>query len=131
MALSLKSILSPETSVLLGVANGAIVAGIYSGYLPPFAFVRASDPHDDDVEKSRKAAAWTSATFLGFMYLLTRDRNSFLIGGLVLVAVDYTAKHANGMDPTTGRLADDSPQIAHDDSVNVYPVPDYATADDI
>lgn len=124
--MALRSILNPNTSVMLGVANGAIITGIYGGYLPPVAQIRVSDPHDEDVEATRKAAAWTSAAVLGFMFLLTRDRNSFLIGGLVLVAVDYTVKHKNGVDPATGKLASPDTQIGYNDSqANVYSMPDY------
>jgi hypothetical protein len=130
--MNFESILTPDTSVLLGVANGGIIAAIYSGYLPPLAMVRTADAHDSDIDATRKAAAWTSAGFLAFMFLLTRDRNSFLIGGLVLVGIDYTVKHTNGTDPQTGKLAHSQAQIGYDDtSNNVYSLPDYQSVDDI
>lgn len=121
----LKSVLSPDTSVLLGVANGAIILGIYQHNLPNSASIRTADPHDHDIEKSRMASAWTAAAFLAFMFLLTRDRNSFLIGGLTLGAVDITVKHSNGMNPSTGKLHADAESIAPE-MANVYPMPDYA-----
>lgn len=123
--MKLKSILSPDTSVLLGVANGAIILGIYQHNLPNVASVRTADPHDHDIEAARKASAWTAAAFLAFMFLLTRDRNSFLIGGLTLGAIDITVKHSNGMNPATGKLHADAPSLAPE-MANVYPMPDYA-----
>lgn len=123
--MKLKSILSPDTSVLLGVANGAIILGIYQHNLPNTASIRTADPHDKDIEGGRKMAAWTAAAFLAFMYLLTRDRNSFLIGGLTLGAVDITVKHSNGLNPSTGKLHADAESIAPE-MANVYPMPDYA-----
>lgn len=128
----MKSILNPDTSVLLGVANGAVILGIYQGYLPSAASIRTADPHDSDIEGVRKGAAWTSAGFLAFMFLLTRDRNSFLIGGLTLAAVDLTIKHSNGLNPSTGKLDAEHGESLYDeadDGQNNYPMPDYETAD--
>lgn len=129
--MSLKSILSPDTSVLLGVAEGAIIAGIYSGYLPSFASIRTADPHDGDIETARKAAAWTSGALLAFMFILTRDRNAFLIGGLVLTGVDFTVKHSNGLNPGTGKLDGGygADSLGDDEMANVYPMADYESAD--
>lgn len=123
------SILKPDTSVMVGLANGGIIAAIYSGALPSVASIRTADPQDRDIEGARKMAAWTSASVLGFMYLLTRDRNSFLIGGLVLGAVDFLVKHSNGMDPMTGLLnAFDghSGEPLDHETASMYPLPDYA-----
>src|SRR5260221_12453582 len=116
--MTLKSILTPDTSVLLGVANGAIILGIYQHNLPNTASVRTADPHDKDIEGSRKMAAWTSAAFLAFMYLLTRDRNSFLIGGLILAAVNIKNKHSNRLNPPTRKMYA-HPQIIAPEMANV------------
>lgn len=124
-----KSILNPDTSVLVGLANGGIIIGIYSGALPTVATIRTADPQDRDIESSRKMAAWTSAAVLSFMFLLTRDRNSFLIGGLVLGGVDFLVKHSNGMDPVTGFLTamdGHGGQPLDDETASIYPLPDYA-----
>ena len=130
--MSFKSILSPDTSVLLGVANGAIIAGIYSGYLPSLASIRTADPHDGDIESARKAAAWTSAALLSFMFILTRDRNAFLIGGVVLTGVDFTVKHSNGVNPTTGKLdSNNMDSLGDDDLANVYPMTQYDDVEDL
>jgi hypothetical protein len=120
-----RSVLKPDTSVLLGLANGGVILGIYNGNLPFMAQIRTGDAHDGDIEATRKAAAWTSAAILGFMYLVTRDRNAFLIGGLVLTAVDFTVKHANGVNPGTGKLDDvNGSQITED--AQLYAMPDYS-----
>lgn len=132
--MNMKSILSPDTSVLLGVANGAIILGIYNGNVPIAAAIRASEPtNDSDIEAQRRAAAWMSAGFLAFMFLLTRDRNSFLIGGLVLAGVDYTVKHGNGIDPSSGKLDDGKGDSIAADAMagNVYPMPSYDESDSV
>lgn len=110
---------------MLGIANGALILSIYDKNVPSVAQVRVSDAHDGDVETSRKHAAWASAGVLGFMYLLTRDRNSFLIGGLVLAAVDIMVKHANGVNPMTGTLETGDDETISPELANTYPLPNY------
>lgn len=129
MGLLPNSILKPDTSVMLGVANGALIASIYDKTIPSVAAVRVADSHDTDIEAARKHAAWASAGVLGFMYLLTRDRNSFLIGGLVLASVDLIVKHANGMNPTTGSLDSNDSESIDPSLVNDYSLPDYQQDD--
>lgn len=124
-----KSILSPDTSVMVGLAEGAVVVTVYQHMLPNAASIRVSDtPHDKDIESARKAAAWTSAGVIGFLFLLTRDKNAALIGGLVLAGLDYMVKHSNGFNPATGKLHSDSQDSIAADAIaqNVYPLPDYS-----
>lgn len=103
--MSLKSVLKPDASVLVGLANAAIVVAIYQGSLPPNADIRVgTKPHDQNIDSSRKAAAWKAAAVLGLVFLMTRDVNSALIGGAVLAAEDYHVKHSNGIDPKSGKL---------------------------
>lgn len=125
MSLLPKSILNPNTSVMIGIANGALIVSIYDKTVPSVASVRVADPHDGDIESARKHAAWASAGVLGFVYLLTRDKNSFLIGGLVLAGVDLMVKHANGMNPMTGSLDTNDDESIDPSLVADYPLPDY------
>lgn len=123
----MKSILKPDQSVMTGIASGAVIMAIYSGALPTFANIRASAPQDGDIESQRKMAAWTSAGLLGLMFLLTRDRNAFMIGGLVLAGTDFMVKHSNGINPATKALevfgARDEP--IDEEMANTYSMADY------
>ena len=125
MSLLPNSIIKPDTSVMLGVANGALIISIYDKTIPSVASVRVADPHDGDIETSRKHAAWASAGVLGFMFLLTKDRNSFLIGGLVLAGVDLIVKHANGFNANTGTLDSNDAESIDPSLVNDYSLPSY------
>lgn len=129
--MKLKSILNPDQSVMVGLANGGIIIAIYNGNLPTSAVIRTADPHDKDIEATRKASAWTSAAVLGFMFLLTRDRNAFLIGGLVLAGVDFVVKHSNGMNPLTNKLGATEYMSIDDSEASVYPLPDYDDTEDM
>lgn len=101
----MKSILKTlDSAVGIGLATGGGVAAIYSHSLPNLTDVRATDPHEPNVEGQRKAAAIKSALLVGTVFLITRDRNVFIIGGTVMVALDFAVKHANGIDPGTQRL---------------------------
>jgi hypothetical protein len=103
---------------------------IYNNAVPTLADIRTEPPHNDDIEKARKAAAVKSAGLVGLSFLIARDLNSFMISGLALIAMDYSVKHANGTHPATGKLDDDAvPVLGGDSTSNVYPMPDYADAD--
>lgn len=110
--MSLKSVIrAPENSITVGLAEAAAVYSIYNASLPSHTDIRSADPHNTDVEASRKKAAWMSAAVLGFVFLLTQDLNSFLIGGLTLSGVDLMVKHANAVHPQTGKVADASAHV--------------------
>jgi hypothetical protein len=126
---SLKSVLKPDSSVMIGLAEAAAVYVIYQSALPSHADIRVAKPHDSDVEGARKAAAWKSAAVLGFVFLITQDLNSFLIGGLALGGIDLMTKHANGVNPATGKLAGSTAGSAIVNATGqndtAFPLPDY------
>jgi hypothetical protein len=130
--MALKSVLKPDSSVMVGLAEAAAVYVIYQSALPSHADIRSAPQNNNDVEASRKAAAWKSGAVLGFVFLLTRDLNSFLIGGLALGGIDYMTKHANGVNPSTGKLAPAGGSIttgaAPAGNAAAFPLPDYGDA---
>lgn len=127
--MSLKSVLKPDSSVMTGLAEAAAVYVIYQSMLPNHADIRSAPPHNTDVESARKAAAWKSAAVLGFIFLLTQDLNSFLIGGLALAGIDYSVKHANGINPSTGKL-DGATITQPPGNEQAFPMPAYSGGPD-
>lgn len=126
----MRSILNPPASVMTGLASGALTVSIYQHALGAgITDLRVAQPHNTDVESARKMAAWTSAAVLGIIFLLTRDRNSFLIGGAMLAGVDITVKHANAVHPDTGKLSDDLGTSVAPELAEAYPLPDYSMDD--
>lgn len=121
--MALKSVLKPDSSVTIGLAEAAAVYVIYQAALPSHADIRSAMPHDRDVEASRKRAAWHAAAVLGFVFLLTQDVNSFLIGGAALGLIDLQVKHANAVHPSTGKMAGPDPMTG---DVRDFALPDYA-----
>jgi len=104
--MSLKSVIkAPEGSITVGLAEAAAVYVIYQSALPNHSDIRSADPHNNDIEASRKRAAWKAASILGLVFLITQDLNSFLIGGMALAGIDVMVKHANAVTPATGKMA--------------------------
>lgn len=132
--MSLKSVIkAPENSITVGLAEAAAIYAIYNSALPSHTDIRSADPHNNDVEGSRKKAAWMSAAVLGFVFLLTQDLNSFLIGGLTLSGIDLMVKHANAVHPQTGKVASADVSVgdlsAGMDLSTATPLPDYSDGD--
>jgi hypothetical protein len=131
--MSLKSVLKPEGSITIGLGEAAAVYVIYQSALPNHSDIRSADPHNTDIEASRKRAAWKAASILGLVFLITQDVNSFLIGGAALAGIDLMVKHANAVHPATGKMAgsDGGPGAPGTDAVDLStatPLPDYADA---
>jgi hypothetical protein len=103
--MAIKSILKPDGSILMGVATAALVAVIFRTQLPEGAVIHATDPANDiNVDAGRKKATLSSIGVLSAITLLTRDVNVFILGGVVTVALDFNARHANASHPVTGQL---------------------------
>jgi hypothetical protein len=95
---------SPEGSVTLGVAVAALVYGVYTFSTPPTAVIHATKANDANIDAGRRKAAWTSAAVVGAIALLTKDKTIFVLGGTMLIMLDWHTRHANVVDPTTGSV---------------------------
>lgn len=102
--MAIKSILSPEGSVVGGIATGILVYAVYDRSLPDAATMGATPSNDPNIESGRKKAVWTSAAVLAGVTLITRDMNVFILGGAVLVFLDLHARHGNAVNPDTGKI---------------------------
>lgn len=109
--MAIKSILKPDGSILMGVATAALVAFIFKTQLPTTAVIHATAPaNDNNIDAARKKATWTSIGVLSAITLLTRDTNVFVLGGVVTIALDFNARHANASHPVTGQLVSGTEQ---------------------
>jgi len=103
-----KTFLKPSESVMVSLATGAIVYAVYDGALPSIAETHATEAHNGSIESSRKKAVWTSAAVVGAMFLLTHDPNVFMVGGGAVILLDWMHRHANSVNPTTGKMVSKS-----------------------
>jgi len=100
----LLSRLEPDSATTVGILTAVGVYLIYNNALPNMADLRLAAPHNNDVEKSRRAAAWKSAALITIVFLVARDLNSYIISGAGLIGIDYMYKHQNAIQPATGEL---------------------------
>lgn len=102
------SILKPDASITLGASIAALVYGVYTFSTPPTAVIHATQAGDENVERGRKKAAWTAAAVVAGVSLMTKDKTIFVMGGAMLIALDWHTRHANAVSPDTGQLVDDN-----------------------
>lgn len=99
MALGLK----PEISLPVGLAVAALVYGIHSNATPSIADIRASRPGDSTIDASRKFATWTSAAVVAGVSLIAKDPTIFILGGTMVVVMDWATRHGNVVSPLSGK----------------------------
>lgn len=98
------SVLKPEGSITAGLATAALVYGIYTFSTPSTAVIHATQANDENVERGRKKAAWTTAVAVSAISLIARDKTIFVLGGAMVVALDWHTRHANAVSPDTGKV---------------------------
>ena len=97
--------LKPEVSIPVGLATAALVYSVYANATPSITEIRAAKPNDADVAASRKLAAWTSAGIVGGVSLIAKDPTIFIIGGTMVVVLDWWHRHANLVNPLVGKAS--------------------------
>lgn len=95
--------LKPEVSLGVGLATAAVVWAVYQNATPTIADIRSGPPGDDHIDSSRKSAAWMAAGVVAGISLIARDATIFVVGGATVVGVDWWTRHANEVNPDSGR----------------------------
>lgn len=115
-----------------GVQVGVLVALgnllIYQHFMPPVADVKAGDQHDPLIDKTELEALGIATAFTVVTAGAVRSFDTFLVGGIVIVALSYAFKHANAVHPDTGTMTPPGGQQlgdGQDSYATVHPMPDY------
>ena len=119
-----KSFLKPSESVMISIATGALVYGVYQHNLPSVAEVHQTEPYNINVDAARKKAMWTSAAVVGGAVLLTKDPNVLIVGTGIFLILEWSHRHANSTHPNTGKMMTRS---AVDAVSSGYAMQDYST----
>lgn len=99
--------LRAEVSIPAALATAAVVGTIYNRGLPPGVDVRTNPTVGDrDVEAARKQNAWTAAAVVGGISLIAKDPTIFIVGGAMLVALDWVTRVNNFVNPLSGKIED-------------------------
>lgn len=96
--------LKQEHALLIGLAVGAAVLGIFQTHLPAVASARASASNNQHLDAARRSATIESAGLVTALGLLSQDPAVFVIGGLVTILMDVTHRVANATDHQSGKL---------------------------
>lgn len=104
MAFFSKSILTPQNSVVSGVAVAGSVYAIYAMGVGTIAGAHASDANHISLEASRKKAGYTSFILVSAITLMTRDANVGILGYGSIAAMEILYRHSIMVEPNTGRM---------------------------
>lgn len=122
--------MTPAVSIGVGLAMAATVYQLYQNGLPTVADIRSLDAHNRDVDSAEKATTWVAAGLVTGVALVARDKTAFVIGGTAVVLIAWMHRHANMVDPTTGKMtpasrpaADMTPRVTQAENPAGYTAP--------
>lgn len=101
------ALVSNEASVGIGLATGGIAFTVFNMSLPPLTDVRAAAPENGDVFSAERTATWVAAGIVTGVAAITKDATVFIIGGTVVVALAWLYRHANQVNPISGKASSD------------------------
>jgi hypothetical protein len=97
--------LKPDVSLTVALATGTLVYAIYSNLTPTIADIRTADQYNADISASRKGATWTAAAAVAGISLVSKDPGPFVVGGAMVIALDWFHRHADAVNPLTGKAS--------------------------
>ena len=108
-----------EVGVLAGIGNLLI----FQHFMPPVTDVKMSDQFNPFVESSERTALVVAVGFNAIVAGAIRSWDTFLVGALAIIVLDYAYKHANAVHPDTGTMA--PPGGGTMDTSGLHPLPNY------
>jgi hypothetical protein len=118
-----KSILTPQGSVVSGIAVAGSVWALYAMAEGSMASVHMTEANSMACENARKKAAYTSFIFVSAVTLMTKDANVGILGYGAIVVIEIAYRHGIMVDPATGIMqAPAETAAAYADAQNVVPI---------
>jgi len=108
-----------EVGVLAGVADLLI----FQHFMPPVTDVKAGDQFNPLIESSERTALVVAVVTTALIAGFVRSWDTFLVGGVVIIGIDFAYKHANAVHPDTGSMQAPG-QISMADGA-LHPMPSY------
>jgi hypothetical protein len=118
------AIRTPEISVGLGLATATLVYAVYAK-MPNQADIRVGKPGDEALETTRKQSVWTAAAIVAGISLLTKDATVFIIGGSMVVVLDFLTRANNYTDPIQNSVSAVQSFARGDEGAATEPSVDY------
>lgn len=120
------AIRTPEVSLGLGLATATLVYATYAK-LPNAADIRVSKPGDEALETTRKQAAWMAAAIVAGISLLAKDATVFIVGGSMVVVLDFLTRANNYADPIANTVSSVQSFARGDEGAATEPSVDYGS----
>jgi hypothetical protein len=92
----------PEVSIPAGLVTAALVYAIFQQATPSYVDLRVNEPNDTAAASAERMATWTAIAAVSGISLLAKDPVIFMIGGIATLALAWSQRHGNAVDPTTG-----------------------------
>jgi hypothetical protein len=108
-----------EVGVLAGVANLLI----FQHFCPPVSDVKTAEQFNPLIESSERTALLLSVGTTALIAGMVRSWDTFLVGGAIIVAIDFAYKHANAVHPDTNTMQ--APGSTDMSGGNLHPLPEY------
>ncbi len=97
--------LRPEVSLPVALATATVVYTIHSQATPTMADIRVGNAGNADINSARRSASWVAAAVVGAISLISKDPTVFIVGGGMVVLMDVWTRHANAVNPITGKAS--------------------------
>jgi type IV secretory pathway TrbD component len=97
--------LDAKISIPVALATSAVVVGVYAHFLPSNADARSIVPNVH-LEGAERTALLTAVGVAAAISLVAKDPVPFWFGGLLAVALSWSHRYANYVDPSTGKLSE-------------------------
>lgn len=119
-----------KTSVGIALATAGVVWVTYDHFMPSVVDHRVGQAGDKDANAAERAATMTASAVVGALWLVTKDPLVMMLGAGTIVALAWTHRHANMVNPLTSRAtvaesmgqtaatSDDATGAAYQDSVD-------------
>lgn len=92
---------------------------IFQHFTPPITDIKEAAPFNKTLEGSERTALLVATGFTLLTAGVMKSAEIFVVGGAVIIGLDFAIKHANAHNPATGSL-----ETA--DGATSYPMPDYS-----
>lgn len=109
-----------RNEMTVGILTGAVDALIWTHFMPSIADIKEVSQYNDNIESTERTALIVCTGFTLLTAGFARSARVFAIGGIVILALDFATKHANTVNPQTGKMAQP------DEGSTSYPMPDYS-----
>lgn len=108
-----------RNEMTVGILTGVADALIWTHFMPSVADIKEVTQFNGNIESTERTALLLTTGFTLLTAGFARSAKVFAIGGVVILALDFATKHANAVNPQTGKMAEAETSTS-------YPMPDYS-----